>query len=337
MLLPWVWDEAPSFFGTGEAEAKKRQGYFAPLWQLGHTVSQGKKIDYFLSHAWLNPSERKVAMLREFLCLAPLLGQLIVTSFVMSVFLVPLGLAITAYVTAFPPWLPCIIPLAALGVALLWIYASVRGCVPASYVPWALSGQTLWLDRCCVCQKSADTAAAGVRSFREVLLNCNCIVVFASEEYFRRLWCVYELAVFVRTVIRDTEKVRKDVIAQNQKNVLQMPVPSVEEALSRRILILSLSWPGSLSCKKVAGLTEKEEGWLKNFHCREAECFKPSDRATVLAAIRAEWGTKDESGEAVFDAFVQTKLVEIFAKSKQAYQKQLARTMYHSFELSFGG
>ena len=163
MLLPSVWGEAPSFFGTGEEEVKKRQDYFAPLWQLGRTVGTGKKIDYFLSHAWLNPSERKVAMLREFLCLAPLLGQLIVTSFVMSVFLVPLGLAITAYVPAFPPWLPCIVPLAALGAALLWIYASVRGCVPASYAPWALSGQTLWLDRCCVCQKSADTAAAGVR------------------------------------------------------------------------------------------------------------------------------------------------------------------------------
>ena len=195
----------------------------------------------------------------------------------------------------------------------------------------------MWLDRCCVCQKSAETAAAGVRSFREVLLNCNCIVVFASPEYFRRLWCVYELAVFARTAIRDTEKAQKDAKLHNQKNVLQMPVPSVEEVLSRRILILSLNWPGSLSCNKVAGLTGEEEGWLKTFHCREAECFKPSDRATVLAAIRAEWGTKDESGEAVFDAFVQTKLVEIFAKSKQAYQKQLARTMYHSFELSFGG
>ena len=133
------------------------------------------------------------------------------------------------------------------------------------------------------------------------------------------------------------KKAQNDAIAHNQKNVLQVPVPSVEEALSRRILILSLKWPGSLSCSKVAGLTGEEEGWLKTFHCREAECFKPSDRATVLAAIRAEWGTKDESGEAAFDAFVQTKLVEIFAKSKQAYQKQLARTMYHSFELSFGG
>ena len=337
MLLPRVWGEAPSFFGTGEEETKKRQNYFAPLWQLGRDVSQGKKIDYFLSHAWVNGSERKVAMLREFLCLAPLLGQLIVTSFIMSVFLVPLGLAIAAYVPAFPPWLPCIIPLAALGAALLWIYASIHGCVPASYVPWALSGKTLWLDRCCVCQKSAETAAAGVRSFREVLLNCNCIVVFASAEYFRRLWCVYELAVFARTAIRDTEKAQKDAIEHNQKNALQMPVPNVEEVLSRRILILSLDWPGSLSCSKVAGLTDDEKRWLKEFSCRKAECFKPSDRATVLAAIRAEWGTKDESGEAVFDAFVQTKLVEIFAKSKQAYQKQLARTMYHSFELSFGG
>ena len=133
------------------------------------------------------------------------------------------------------------------------------------------------------------------------------------------------------------KKAQNDAIAHNQKNVLQVPVPSVEEALSRRILMLSLNWPGSLSCSKVAGLTEKEEGWLKHFRCRKAKCFKPSDRATVLAAIRAEWGTKDESGEAVFDAFVQTTLVEIFAKSKQAYQKQLARTMYHSFELSFGG
>ena len=71
---------------------------------------------------------------------------------------------------------------------------------------------------------------------------------------------------------------------------------------------------------------------LTEFKCRDAACFKPSDRATVLACIRARWDTEE-----AFDDFVQHDLVEVFRQSKRAYQRKLASTAYSSFELAFGG
>ena len=54
----------------------------------------------------------------------------------------------------------------------------------------------------------------------------------------------------------------------------------------------------------------------------------------ILASIRdkeAGWGS-----EQAFDAFVHNELPNIFAESKQRYQRQLSRVAAESFELLFG-
>ena len=117
----------------------------------------------------------------------------------------------------------------------------------------------------------------------------------------------------------------------------RVAVPDEQNELSRRILLFSLNWPGTFSCQKSDELDNDEEEWFATFRCREAQCFKPSDRGTVLAAIREEWGTETKAGEDAFDEFVQTKLIEVFRHSKQQYQKKLLRTASRSFELTFGG
>ena len=66
---------------------------------------------------------------------------------------------------------------------------------------------------------------------------------------------------------------------------------------------LSLSWPSSFSPFKAAKLSEKELNWFRNFSCREASCFKPSDRAFVIDSIRKEFGSEEN-----FDLFVATSL-----------------------------
>ena len=71
--------------------------------------------------------------------------------------------------------------------------------------------------------------------------------------------CVYELATFC--------KAHKD-------------------ELSKRLLLLSISWASVLSPFKDPELTGEERDAFRNFHCRDARCFKPSDRAYVLKAIR---------------------------------------------------
>ena len=81
-------------------------------------------------------------------------------------------------------------------------------------------------------------------------------------------------------------------------------------------------------------MRRQEKRWLAEFSCETARCCKPADRAMILASIRdkeAGWGS-----EQAFDAFVHNELPNIFAESKQRYQRQLSRVAAESFELLFG-
>ena len=102
--------------------------------------------------------------------------------------------------------------------------------------------------------------------------------------------------------------------------------------LSEDLLLLSLEWPSSLSICKPTALTEAELEPLRTFSCRNARCFKPADRAFVLAAIRKDFGS-----EAAFDNFVRTTFPEVLRTSKVRYSTQLVRRAGETFELAFGG
>ena len=60
-------------------------------------------------------------------------------------------------------------------------------------------------------------------------------------------------------------------------------------------------------------------------------CFKPADKATVLAAIRDEWGSEEN-----FDNFVQDELPRILEASKQRYSRQLLMVAMRSLEHLLG-
>ena len=185
-----IWNP-PKFDSKGDL-----QNAFAQLWERSHTVTeaevkksyQGRCVGYFVSHAWKDDGQRKVAMLREFLCLDYLMGQLIVISIIMTIFLVPLGLAVVSYLPGFPFWGPCLVPTSVLVLVTLWVQGSLCGCVPSRLAPWAFSSSTLWLDKCCVCQKTPETIEQGVKGFKRFLGHCDKLVVFASPTYFTRLW-----------------------------------------------------------------------------------------------------------------------------------------------------
>ena len=74
-------------------------------------------------------------------------------------------------------------------------------------------------------------------------------------------------------------------------------------AASGKLLLLSLDWPSSLNPMKRTRLSEHEMALITNFSCRDADCFMPRDRATVLEAIREKFGSED-----AFDQFVRTHL-----------------------------
>ena len=73
---------------------------------------------------------------------------------------------------------------------------------------------------------------------------------------------MYELANFTNNVMTQTEKARELARQVNERaekeGGIMMPMLNEEEELAKRILLLSLEWPSSLSCSKSADLEDKE-------------------------------------------------------------------------------
>ena len=101
--------------------------------------------------------------------------------------------------------------------------------------------------------------------------------------------------------------------------------------LKSRLLLLSLEWPSTWNPLKRANLSANERQQLEGFSCLKARCFKPADRAMLLAAIRHEWGS-----EAKFDAFVRSDLVTVLEASKAQYMRQLVTVAGESVQLLLG-
>ena len=141
-----------------------------------------------VSHAWQDGHERKVQMLRAFLCLDALLAQAGVVALLLAAFLLPLGTGINVWVHSFPWWALSMLPLALLAFVLQWVALSRLGAVPRAWRPWALSPRTIWLDKCCIMQSPPEMMMAGVSSFGVYLADCDNMVAFTSPTYFSRLW-----------------------------------------------------------------------------------------------------------------------------------------------------
>ena len=178
-------------------------------------------------------------MLREFLFLQALVGRTLVISLVLAVFLLPFGLALDGFFAALPVWaayVPSAIPLGLLACVLLSTLLSLLGLVPSAMSPWALSTSTIWIDKTGIDQSSPEKTAAGVAAFPRILASCDKFVGLISPGYFRRLWCVYELATFT-----------------HMHGMHQVDAPS------GKMLLLSLDWPSSFSPFKRTGLTRRSE------------------------------------------------------------------------------
>ena len=291
-----LWTTTPSFFG------RRVEG---TQWRLSR---KAHRVDWFVSHSWRDDGARKVAKLRELCFLQVFVARLVVVGLLLTLILGVCGLAIEEVAPAFPWWTLFASAGTVVATLLTWAVLSVASIVPSRLAPWATSSVLLWIDKCCINQETPETIKAGVDGFGRFLDSSAGMIAFVSRSYFSRIWCVYELASFC-------QKHRGD-------------------KLHEKLVLVSLEWPSSLSPLKAffsPGLTETERGPLTSFCCREAEAFKPCDRATVLAAVREKFGS-----EAAFDTFVRTELVEVLKESKIRYSTKAMQTMSDTLELTFG-
>ena len=104
------------------------------------------------------------------------------------------------------------------------------------------------------------------------------------------------------------------------------------EAVDQKLLLFSLEWPTIFSLRRSSALSEREREWFASFSCTKVDCFKPADRAQVMAKIRAEWDSEE-----AFDSYVQSELPRIMEDSKRRYARQLLLVASRTLEHTFGG
>ena len=123
------------------------------------------------------------------------------------------------------------------------------------------------------------------------------MVAFVSPEYFSRLWVRARGGVGPHTL---AQPCRPRLREPDQTGIAASPGwQCVYElasfcklhrgSLDQKLLLLSLKWPRTLSPFKTAQPSSAELQQFASFSCLTAQCYKPSDRADLLAAIRQDW------------------------------------------------
>ena len=59
-------------------------------------------------------------------------------------------------------------------------------------------GPSLWVDRLCIDQSSESSKSEGIAGLPTIVANSSQFLVLWSESYFERLWCTFELCLFVK-------------------------------------------------------------------------------------------------------------------------------------------
>ena len=69
----------------------------------------------------------------------------------------------------------------------------------------------LFLDKCCIHQVDDELKGRGIRAIPEVLRRSDSLLLVYTEDYFRRLWCVLEFALFCDTLCGN-QRHRRDAL-----------------------------------------------------------------------------------------------------------------------------
>jgi TIR domain len=87
-------------------------------------------------------------------------------------------------------------------------------CLSIRYGCWALqdrkilprlggisrtSGLSFWIDRACINPRDAGIKRQQIESLEKFIKKSKSLIVLGSPNYFRRLWCVYEIACYLMT------------------------------------------------------------------------------------------------------------------------------------------
>eukprot|EP00928_Gymnodinium_smaydae_P044006 TRINITY_DN29389_c2_g4_i1.p1 TRINITY_DN29389_c2_g4~~TRINITY_DN29389_c2_g4_i1.p1 ORF type:complete len:553 (+),score=52.40 TRINITY_DN29389_c2_g4_i1:85-1659(+) len=168
-------------------------------------------LSSFLSHSWHASNNAKAAALvvhyngKPALCVAVVVALLMALADQLGALPVLNPSMDNAYLQLFLPGVPSIVRSRSWS---FWGYIVVYNVTLAYWQSWlrwlGRSNQTVFFDRLCIHQSNPQRKAAGVRGLGTFLMYSKEMLIMWDKTYFQRLWCTYELAIFLGS--NDPEK-----------------------------------------------------------------------------------------------------------------------------------
>jgi len=292
--------------GPGSLSARDK----GRLWALSEPVQE---IDCFLSHAWQAPGWAKYIQLAIRSGCAKSTSRacamLALLVFCLALLAVPSTNSYEDTILDWSGtmhtgmWCTLLVPPAAL--ALLF-------SVPA-FPSACARDPVVFLDVACICQTDDGLRAAGIRALGGFLRHSRELHIMWSPEYFSRLWCVYELAAFLR--LHGGGHVRFRPVFMEVALLVYFVFHWLASMLVMACLFMGMehhTWPlvalgaGNALLLHCVHLLRR---WMRDmralsqqlaeFDVRHAECREADDHARILLSIQKWYGSEDSFNEQV--------------------------------------
>jgi len=209
--------------------------------------------------------------------------------------------------------------------------------------------QDMFLDKVCIHQTDPELKAAGIRALGAYLRRSEHMLVLWGDDYFDRLWCCYELALYIH--MKGVDAVTILPIVQGAQVLLALAMISATLTYVAVCEVLGLDLTGVFSSLvfvlgslgpfavlawykgTVFSARQRLKAELQAFQIRDVSCFCcqvghvlphsgdriPCDREFVESGIRA-WFEKD--GRDGLDAFNEVVRIEVSASVQKLLGKE---------------
>jgi len=174
------------------------------------------------------------------------------------------------------------------------------------------TSRTIFVDKCCIDQVDDKRKRAGIRAIPEVLCRSRSLLLVYERDYFERLWCVFELALFAADALGASggfapgllemlpvERALAAVttffffgVGQQLMDYCQRP-GSIVMGGAGQMLVMAAAF--AIPCVYQLRSLEQRRKILRDlstFRLADAKCSDPRDREYVEQLIAERWAAR---------------------------------------------
>jgi len=191
-----------------------------------------------------------------------------------------------------------------------------------------------FMDRCCIEQEDHALKRSEIRMIPQIINKSSSMLILLTDNYFTRLWCCYEMAVFTTSSEGSASHVKRTptvipvrlavitlfliladlvyvvLIRSNLRTVGQFSEASQTRAFIFRVSTCIFSVIVAGLCMGFAIAWGKESRKhievLRSFNLSQVDCSDPADRDVIITDIARRFGSEQK-----FEEYVRTEILAL--------------------------